>query len=46
MSYQQKWTRQFITTNKDVCPKSFQLSEVPSLVSQEGNRLRVEAMKP
>lgn len=26
--------------------KSFQLSEVPSLVSQEGNRLRVEAMKP
>ena len=26
--------------------KSFQLSEVPSLVTQEGNRLRVEAMKP
>ena len=26
--------------------KSFQLSEVPSLVSQEGNRLHVEAMKP
>lgn len=26
--------------------KSFQLNEVPSLVSQEGGRLRVEVMKP
>lgn len=26
--------------------RSFKLSEVPSLVSQEGNRLRVESMKP
>lgn len=26
--------------------KSFQLNEVPSLVSQEGDRLRVEVMKP
>lgn len=26
--------------------RNFQLSEVPSLVSQEGNRLRVEAIKP
>ncbi|MRN39288.1 conjugal transfer protein TraW [Neisseria sp. N95_16] len=26
--------------------RSFQLSEVPSLVSQEGQRLRIEAMKP